>query len=285
MIGVIVLSLILEIGQLFPSSLLSLADIVVYLIVAIIILWFLASAIKIVKEYERAVIFRLGRLLGAKGPGIFFIIPFVDSMRKVDLRVLTFDVPKQMIITKDNVTVAVDAVVYYRVFDPNNAITKVENYVLSTNLLAQTTLRDILGQVHLDDLLMKRDELNKRLQEVLDVPTDPWGVKVTTVVIKDVSLPESMQRAMAKQAEAERERRSRIIIAEGEQQAAQKMSDAAELYQKNPLAMKLREFQMITDVAREKNLILVTSSVVQGEIGEFAAIAKGLDKQAKKTME
>lgn len=277
------MSVILEVGQLIPESLLSLTNIVVYLIVAIIILWFLSSAIKIVKEYERAVIFRLGRLLGAKGPGLFFIIPLIDSMRKVDLRVLTFDVPKQMIITKDNVTVAVDAVVYYRVFDPNSAVIKVENYVLSTNLLAQTSLRDILGQVQLDELLTKRDELNKRLQEALDVPTDPWGVKVTTVVIKDVTLPESMQRAMAKQAEAERERRSRIIIAEGEQQAAQKMSDAAELYQKNPLAMKLREFQMITDVAREKNLILVTTSVVQGQIGEFAAIAKGLDKQSRMT--
>jgi len=277
------LSVILEVGQLLPESLLSLTNIVVYLIVVIIILWFLGSAIKIVKEYERAVIFRLGRLLGAKGPGIFFIIPFVDAFRKVDLRVLTFDVPKQMIITKDNVTVQVDAVVYYRVFDPNLAIVKVENYVLSTNLLAQTTLRDILGQVQLDELLTKREELNKKLQEVLDVPTDPWGIKVTAVVIKDVTLPESMQRAMAKQAEAERERRSRVIIAEGEQQAAQKMSDAAELYQKNPLALKLREFQMITEVAREKNLIVVTSSETQGRIGEFAAIAKGLDKEAKKT--
>jgi regulator of protease activity HflC (stomatin/prohibitin superfamily) len=277
------LSIILEVGQLLPSSLLDLTNIIVYLIVAIIILWFLGSAIKVVKEYERAVIFRLGRLLGAKGPGIFFIIPFVDIFRKVDLRILTFDVPKQMIITKDNVTVQVDAVVYYRVFDPSLAIVKVENYVLSTNLLAQTTLRDILGQVQLDELLTKREELNRKLQEVLDVPTDPWGVKVTAVVIKDVTLPESMQRAMAKQAEAERERRSRIIIAEGEQQAAQKMSDAAELYQKNPLALKLREFQMLTEVAREKNLIVVTSSETQSRVGEFTAIAKGLDRQVKKT--
>ncbi len=249
------------------------------IIVLVILLWFLSSSLKIVKEYERAVIFRLGRLVGAKGPGIFFIIPIIDTLRKVDLRILTFDVPKQMIITRDNITVNVDAVVYYRVFDPSLAITKVENYMLSTNLLAQTTLRDILGQVELDELLAKRDELNQKLQTSLDKPTDPWGIKVTAVVIKDVSIPEGMQRAMAKQAEAERERRSRIIIAEGEQQAAQKMRDAAELYAKSPLALKLREFQMITEVAREKNLILVTSSPDQKSVGDVAAVAKALDKQ------
>lgn len=249
------------------------------IIVLAIILWFLSSSLKIVKEYERAVIFRLGRLVGAKGPGLFFIIPIIDTLRKVDLRILTFDVPKQMIITRDNITVNVDAVVYYRVFDPNLAITKVENYTLSTNLLAQTTLRDILGQVELDELLTKRDELNQKLQTSLDKPTDPWGIKVTAVVIKDVSIPEAMQRAMAKQAEAERERRSRIIIAEGEQQAAQKMNEAAELYAKNPYALKLREFQMISEVAREKNLILVTASQGQTTVSEAAAIAKALDKQ------
>ncbi len=249
------------------------------IIVLAIILWFLSSSLKIVKEYERAVIFRLGRLVGAKGPGLFFIIPIIDTLRKVDLRILTFDVPKQMIITRDNITVNVDAVVYYRVFDPNLAITKVENYTLSTNLLAQTTLRDILGQVELDELLTKRDELNQKLQTSLDKPTDPWGIKVTAVVIKDVSIPEAMQRAMAKQAEAERERRSRIIIAEGEQQAAQKMNEAAELYAKNPYALKLREFQMISEVAREKNLILVTASQGQTIVSEAAAIAKALDKQ------
>ncbi len=249
------------------------------IIVLAIILWFLSSSLKIVKEYERAVIFRLGRLVGAKGPGLFFIIPIVDNLRKVDLRIVTFDVPKQMIITRDNITVNVDAVVYYRVFDPNLAITKVENYMLSTNLLAQTTLRDILGQVELDELLTKRDELNQKLQTSLDKPTDPWGIKVTAVVIKDVSIPEGMQRAMAKQAEAERERRSRIIIAEGEQQAAQKMNEAAELYAKNPYALKLREFQMISEVAREKNLILVTASQGQTTVSEAAAIAKALDKQ------
>ena len=265
----------LQLGELFPFA----SDWIAIFVVLVIILWFLSASIKIVKEYERVVIFRLGRLIGAKGPGIFFIIPFVDNFRKVDLRVLTFDVPKQMIITRDNITVNVDAVVYYRVFDPNLAITRVENYVLATNLLAQTTLRDILGQVELDDLLAKRESLNQKLQTSLDAPTDAWGIKVTAVVIKDATIAEAMQRAMAKQAEAERERRSRIIIAEGEQQAAQKMSEAAVLYTQNPLALRLREFQMITDVAREKNLILVTTGGQTNSPGEMAAIAKALDKK------
>jgi regulator of protease activity HflC (stomatin/prohibitin superfamily) len=276
------LSILGTVNQIIPTSLTGIASLLVYIIILVIILWFLSSAIKIVKEYERAVIFRLGRLLGAKGPGIFFIIPFVDNLRKVDLRVLTFDVPRQMIITKDNVTVQVDAVVYYRVFDPVKAIVQVENYMLSTNLLAQTTLRDILGQVQLDDLLTKREELNQRLQSALDIPTDAWGIKVTAVVIKDVILPESLQRAMAKQAEAERERRSRIIIAEGEYQAAQKMSEAAQLYKKTPIALRLREFQMISEVAREKNLILVTSTGGT-TFAEFAGLAKALDKKSGST--
>jgi regulator of protease activity HflC (stomatin/prohibitin superfamily) len=276
------LSILGTVNQIIPTSLTGIASLLVYIIILVIILWFLSSAIKIVKEYERAVIFRLGRLLGAKGPGIFFIIPFVDNLRKVDLRILTFDVPRQMIITKDNVTVQVDAVVYYRVFDPVKAIVQVENYMLSTNLLAQTTLRDILGQVQLDDLLTKREELNQRLQSALDIPTDAWGIKVTAVVIKDVILPESLQRAMAKQAEAERERRSRIIIAEGEYQAAQKMSEAAQLYKKTPIALRLREFQMISEVAREKNLILVTSTGGT-TFAEFAGLAKALDKKSGST--
>ncbi len=258
-------------------------NIFIGIVVLIIILWFLSSSLKIVKEYERAVIFRLGRLLGAKGPGLFFIIPFVDNFMKVDLRVLTFDVPKQTVITKDNVTVAVDAVVYYRVFDPNKAITQVENFVVSTNLLAQTTLRDVLGQVQLDELLTKREELNKQLQEILDVPTDPWGIKVTAVVIKDVALPESLVKAIARQAEAERERRSRVIIAQAEQEAAQKMNEAAEIYVKNPLAMKLREFQMITDVGIQKNLVLISMERGSSNMGEMAAIAKALDRKGDKS--
>ncbi|RLE47988.1 MAG: slipin family protein [Candidatus Methanomethylicota archaeon] len=248
------------------------------LIVILIILAILASAIKIVKEYERAVIFRLGRLLGAKGPGIFFIIPIVDTFRRVDLRVLSFDVPKQRIVTKDNVTCDVDAVVYYRVFDPVKAVIQVENYILATNLLAQTTLRDVLGQVELDDLLTKREELNKRLQEILDAATDPWGIKVVTVAIKDVTLPESMQRAIAKQAEAERERRSRIIMADGEYQAAAKMAEAAKLYAETPIAVKLREFQMLSEVAREKNLIVIAPSVVS-EVATTAALVEGISKR------
>jgi regulator of protease activity HflC (stomatin/prohibitin superfamily) len=259
------------------------SNIIIAIVVIVIVLWFLSSSLKVIKEYERAVIFRLGRLLGAKGPGLFFIIPFADNFIKVDLRILTFDVPKQTVITRDNVTAAVDAVVYYRVFDPNKAITQVENFVVSTNLLAQTTLRDVLGQVQLDDLLTKREELNKKLQEILDVPTDPWGIKVTAVVIKDVSLPESLVKAIARQAEAERERRSRVIIAMAEQEAAEKMGEAAEIYVKNPLAMKLREFQMMTDVALQKNMVLI--SVERGSmtnVGEMAAIAKAIDKQEGK---
>ncbi len=266
-------------GQ-FEQLFMGFSNIFVAIVVIVIVLWFLSSSLKIVKEYERAVIFRLGRLLGAKGPGLFFIIPFVDNFIRVDLRILTFDVAKQTVITRDNVTVAVDAVVYYRVFDPNKAITQVENFVIATNLLAQTTLRDVLGQVQLDELLTKREELNKKLQELLDVPTDPWGIKVTAVVIKDVSLPESLIKAIARQAEAEREKRSRIIIAEAEQEAAEKMGQAAEIYVKNPLAMKLREFQMITDVGIQKNLVLV--SVERGSmtnVAETAAIAKALDKK------
>lgn len=226
------------------------------------IVWLIASMIRIVREYERVVVFRLGRLLGAKGPGVVFLVPFVDKPRIVDLRLVTFDVPKQRIITKDNVTVDVDAVVYFRVADAINAVLKVKDYSLATSLLAQTTLRDVIGQVEFDDLLMKREELNKRLQTILDEATEPWGVKVTAVAIRDAAIPESMQRAIAKQAEAERERRSRIITAEGELMAAQKMFEAAEFYSKNPAAMRLRELQTWTEIAREKNLIVVTEGSI-----------------------
>ncbi len=242
------------------------------IIVAVLIIIILAMAIKVVREYERVVIFRMGRLLGAKGPGLFFIIPIVDSTVKTDLRVITIDVPKQGIITKDNVSVDVDAVLYYRIVEPINAITKVENYMLATSMLAQTSLRDIVGQIELDALLSKREELNRRLQEVLDVATEPWGVKISAVTIRDVSLPESMMRAIAKQAEAERERRSRIILADGEFQASQKMMEAAELYQKVPIAMKLRELQTLAEIAREKNLIVVTSGAPGGDVSNIAGL-------------
>ncbi len=238
---------------------------------------FLSLSIKVVKEYERAVIFRLGRLLGSKGPGLFFIIPFIDNFVKVDLRIVTADVPEQRIITKDNVTVGVDAVVYYKVFDPVKAVTRIENYHYGVLMLAQTTLRDVIGQVELDDLLTKRDEINKKLQEILDTLTDPWGIKVTAVTLKEVKLPEGMLRAMAKQAEAERWRRARIIEAEGEKQAAELMAKAAEFYEAHPAALKLRELQTLVEVAREKNLIVVAPSSM-GAAGEVAAMTMGIGR-------
>jgi regulator of protease activity HflC (stomatin/prohibitin superfamily) len=252
------------------------------LIAAVLVVIILASAIKVVREYERVVIFRMGRLMGAKGPGIFLIIPIVDNLVKVDLRIVTIDVPKQTIITKDNVTVDVDAVIYYRVVEPQNAITKVENFWVATSMLGQTTLRDIIGQIDLDDLLSKRDELNKKLQVVLDDATEPWGIKISAVTIRDVSLPESMMRAIAKQAEAERERRSRIILADGEFQASQKMTEAAELYQKVPISMKLRELQTLAEIAREKNLIVVTTGAPGGDISNIAGLTGAFAKSEKK---
>jgi len=236
--------------------------IIQFLILLFVAIAVLSMSIKVVKEYERAVIFRLGRLLGAKGPGIFFIIPFVDKMVKVDLRIIAVDVPEQRIITRDNVTVGVDAVVYYKVFDPVLAVTRIENYHYAVLMLAQTTLRDVIGQVELDDLLTKRDELNKSIQEILDTLTDPWGIKVTAVTLKEVKLPETMLRAMAKQAEAERWRRARVIEAEGEMQAARIMAKAAEHYHKHPAALRLRELQTLVEIAREKNLVIVTQGAV-----------------------
>ncbi len=237
------------------------------LLVAVIIL---SQSIKIVREYERVVIFRLGRFSGVKGPGIFFIIPIIDRAIKLDLRVFTIDVAKQVVITRDNVSVEVDAVIYYRVVDPAKAIIQVNNYNLATSLLAQTTLRDVLGQIELDDLLAKREELNKKLQEILDRHTDPWGIKVTAVTLRDVALPENLRRAIAKQAESEREKRSRIILADGEFQASKTMADAARLYEEVPAALKLRELQTLVDIAREKTLIVVTPS---GELGTGSTAA------------
>jgi regulator of protease activity HflC (stomatin/prohibitin superfamily) len=245
------------------------------LVVAIIFLLLILSAsIKIMAEYQRIVIFRLGRLLGIKGPGLVFIIPIIDSIIKLDLRTRVIDVPKQRVITEDNVTVDVDAVVYFRITDPQKAVVEVQRYDVATSLLAQTTLRDILGQKSLDELLSKREELNKSLQTIIDQGTDPWGIKVSNVTIRDVALPDEMLRAIAKQAEAEREKRSRIIIAEGELQASKKMSDAAEYYQKVPAAMRLRELQTLSEIAREKNLIVVPG----GEMGKIAGISKAVNK-------
>jgi regulator of protease activity HflC (stomatin/prohibitin superfamily) len=248
-----------------------------YILVVVIIffLLILSASIKIMAEYQRIVIFRLGRLLGIKGPGLVFIIPIIDSIIKLDLRTRVIDVPKQRVITEDNVTVDVDAVVYFRITDPQKAVVEVQRYDVATSLLAQTTLRDILGQKTLDELLSKREELNKSLQTIIDQGTDPWGIKVSNVTIRDVALPDEMLRAIAKQAEAEREKRSRIIIAEGELQASKKMSEAAEYYQKVPAAMRLRELQTLSEIAREKNLIVVPG----GEMGKIAGIAKAVNKK------
>ncbi len=254
------------------------------IIIVLILSIFLAMSIKIVREYERAVIFRLGRLLGAKGPGLFFVIPFIDNFIKIDLRITTVDVPEQQVITKDNVTVGVDAVVYYRVFDPILAVTRVENYHYAVMMMAQTTLRDIVGQVELDDLLTRREELNKKLQKILDEVTDPWGIKVTAVTLKQVRLPETMLRAMAKQAEAERWRRSRIIEAEGERQAAKIMAEAAKFYEEHPVALRLRELQTLIEIAREKNMIVVAPSTmgtgtIATDLGLITALTKPKEKE------
>ncbi|MFH0851066.1 MAG: slipin family protein [Candidatus Bathyarchaeota archaeon] len=259
----------------------SLDEITIIVISVVAVIWIVSSSVKVVKEYERAIIFRLGRLIGARGPGVFFKIPLVDTFRQVDLRVVTFDVPNQQIITRDNITVDVDAVVYYRVSDPVKAVVSVENYVNATNLLGQTALRDTIGQVELDDLLTKRESLGQKLTEILDIQTDPWGIKVTNVAIKDVSLPDSMQRAIAKQAEAERERRSRIIMADGEFEAAAKMTDAAKLYQENPVAIRLRELQTLTEVAREKNLVVVTPTALGSDYATLIGLMKKEEAKAR----
>lgn len=212
-----------------------------------------ASAVKILREYERGVIFRLGRLIGAKGPGIFFIIPGIDKMLRISLRTVTLDVPSQDVITRDNVSIKVNAVVYFRVIDPNKAVVEVENYLYATSQLAQTTLRSVVGQFELDELLAHRDKINVQLQDILDKHTDPWGIKVSLVETKQVDLPDEMRRAIARQAEAERERRAKIIHAEGEAQAATKLAEAANVISVNPAALQLRFLQTLTEVATEKN--------------------------------
>jgi len=225
-------------------------SLVIWVIVVIAVI-FLASAIRVVREYERGVIFRLGRLVGAKGPGLFFVVPFIDQLIKIDLRVVTMDVPKQSLITRDNVPVTVDAVVYFRVLNPEDAVTKVENYISATSLISQTTLRSIVGQSELDELLIHRDKINEALQKIIDEKTDPWGIKVSAVEIKEVVLPEELKRAMARQAETERERRAKIISAEGEFQAAEKLSQAAEIIARNPVALQLRYLQTLSDISAE----------------------------------
>src|SRR5438034_3335751 len=220
---------------------------------AIVVVLLIISGIKIIKEYERAVIFRLGRMVPARGPGIIYVIPLVEKMLRIDLRTVTMDVPPQDVITRDNVSVKVNAVLYFRVLDPNRAIREVANYLFATSQLAQVTLRSICGKADLDELLAERDKINNRLQEILDTQTDPWGIKVVLVELKDIDLPQQMQRAIAKQAEAERERRAKVIHADGEFQASQKLADAAEVIGKQPMALQLRFLQSLVEVASEKN--------------------------------
>jgi len=222
------------------------------IIIAFVIL-ILASAIRILREYERGVIFRLGRLIGSKGPGLIFLIPIIDKMVRVSLRTVVMDVPEQDVITKDNVSLKVNAVVYFRVLDANKAIVEVEHFLEATSQLSQTTLRSVLGQSQLDEILAEREKINLKLQQIIDSQTDPWGIKVSTVEVKHVDLPLEMQRAMAKQAEAERERRAKVIHAEGEFQASQKLRDAADIIAGEPTALQLRFLQTLTEVASEKN--------------------------------
>jgi regulator of protease activity HflC (stomatin/prohibitin superfamily) len=226
-------------------------------IIVLVVFMLGSMAIKIVPEYERGVVFRLGRLIGAKGPGLFLIIPFVDRMIRVDLRVVTMDVPSQEVITKDNVTVRVNAVVFLRVVDPESSVVKVLDHIRATSQISQTTLRNVLGQSELDDLLSQREKLNETLQKIIDEQTDPWGVKVSAVEIKEVELAETMRRMMAAQAEAERERRAKIIHAEGEFQAAEKLAQAGAIIAREPVTLQLRYLQTLTEVASERNSTLI----------------------------
>jgi len=226
-------------------------------ILVFLVIMFLASAIRILNEYERAVIFRLGRIIDVKGPGLIILIPVVDKMVKVDMRTITMDVPPQDVITRDNVSIKVNAVVYFRVIDANAAVTDVENYLYATSQLAQTTLRSVCGQVELDEILSQREKINMHLQEILDRSTDSWGIKVSLVEVKQIDLPEEMKRAIAKQAEAERERRAKVIAAEGEYQAAQKLLEAAVVMTKEPISLQLRYLQTLNQIAAENSSTIV----------------------------
>jgi regulator of protease activity HflC (stomatin/prohibitin superfamily) len=239
----------------------------------------LLSSIKVVPEYERGVVFRLGRLVGARGPGLFFLIPIVERMVRVDIRVNTVDVPPQEIITLDNVTIKVNAVLYFMVFDPQMAIVKVTNYVVATMQIAQTTLRSVVGQVELDDLLSQREKINQKLQQIIDEQTEPWGVKVTIVEVKDVELPQSMQRAMAKQAEAEREKRAKVIHAQGEFDASKMLAQAADVIACEPVTLQLRYLQTLTEIAVEKNSTIIFPL----PIDILKGLAPGLNGQMQAT--
>jgi regulator of protease activity HflC (stomatin/prohibitin superfamily) len=250
-----------------------------YLAILVIAVLFLYSAIKILNEYERGVIFRLGRMIASKGPGLILLIPMIDKMVRVDLRVVAMDIPSQDVITRDNVSVKVNAVLYFRVMDPNRAIVSVENYLYATSQLAQTTLRSVCGQAELDDLLSERDKINMHIQEILDKDTDPWGVKVAKVEIKHIDLPQEMQRAMAKQAEAERERRAKVIGAEGEFQASQRLSEAAEILGRHSIALQLRFLQTLREVASENNSTTIFPVPID-LFTPFIELARSLKPQA-----
>jgi regulator of protease activity HflC (stomatin/prohibitin superfamily) len=246
------------------------------LTIIIIALFILGNAVRILREYERGVIFRLGRLMGARGPGLIFLIPIVDRMVRVSLRVVTMDVPAQDVITRDNVSVKVNAVVYFRVMDVNKAIVEVVDFLYATSMIAQTTLRSVLGQVELDDLLTNRDKINQQLQHIIDEQTEPWGIKVSVVEVKNVDLPEEMRRAIARQAEAERERRAKVIHAEGEYQASEKLAAAAEVIGKNPVGIQLRFLQTLTEVATEKN----STTIFPVPIDLFTPFIKKMAKES-----
>ena len=255
-------------------------NIILIVIIAFAVLLVLSMAIKIVTEFERGVIFRLGRLVGAKGPGLFLIIPFVDRMVKVDLRVVTMDVPSQEVITKDNVTVRVNAVVYFRVVDPESSVVKVLDHIRATSQISQTTLRNVLGQSELDELLSQREKLNQMLQKIIDEHTDPWGVKVSTVEIKEVELAEEMKRSMAAQAEAERARRAKIIHAEGELQASEKLAQAAHIIGREPAAIQLRFLSTLSEIASEKNSTILFPMPIEF-LRAFGRLAPGTKEEPK----
>ena len=245
--------------------------------IVVVVFLILATAIRILKEYERGVIFRLGRLIGAKGPGLILLIPFVDKMVKTSLRTVVMDVPPQDVITKVNVSVQVNAVIYFRIINPEKAIVEVENYVFATSQLSQTTLRSIVGQVELDDLLGERDKINKQLQDIIDKQSDPWGIKISLVEVKHIDLPPEMKRAMAKQAEAERERRAKVINAEGEFQASERLSQAAAIISEHPVAIQLRFLQTLSEVAAEHN----STTIFPVPIDLFTPFIEGMKKKNK----
>jgi len=246
--------------------------------IIILVVLFLASAIRILREYERGVIFRLGRVIAAKGPGLIILIPYIDKMVKVSLRTVVMDIPPQDVITKDNVSVQLNAVLYFRVVDPTKAIVEVQNYLEATSQLSQTTLRSIAGEVELDELLMKREHINQRLQEIIDTHSDPWGIKVSLVEIKHIDLPDQMKRAMAKQAEAERERRAKIIAADGELQASEKLTQAAHKLDESASAVQLRFLQTLVEVAAEKN----STTIFPIPIDLFTPFIKKLNQDTEK---